>query len=120
MRRRVPGRRRFCGDLAVAEEALAQRHAAHLQALELERREALADDQLGAAAADVHDEPLAGLARHGVRDAGVDEARLFHAGDDLDGMAERLARALEKRLLAPRDAQGVGADHTHAARVHVA
>ena len=48
------------------------------------------------------DQPPAGLARHGVRDAGVDEARLFDAGDDFDGMPQRLARALEERLLALR------------------
>src|SRR6185369_13368232 len=78
-------------DLAVAKESFAQRDAAHLQAFELERGETFADDQLGAAAADVDDQPPAGFARHGMRDAGVDEARLFHAGDDFDGMAERLA-----------------------------
>src|SRR5580704_2879345 len=35
-------------------------------------------------------------------------------------MTERLARALEKRLLAPRHAQGIGSHHAHAVRVHVA
>jgi hypothetical protein len=35
-------------------------------------------------------------------------------------MTERLARALEKRLLAPRHAQRVGAHHAHAIRMHVA
>ena len=43
---------------------------------------------------------LPGLVRHGVRDPGIDEARLFHAGDDLDRVTERLAGALEERLLA--------------------
>ncbi len=76
--------------------------------------EPLADDQLGAAAADVDDQPLAGLVRHRVRDADVDQARLLDAGDDLDGMAERLARTLEERLLAMRLAQRVGADDAHA------
>ena len=76
--------------------------------------------QLGAAAADVDHQALAGLARHGVRDAGVDQARLLDAGDDLDRVAERLARALEEGLLAVRLAQRVGADHAHAVGVHVA
>ena len=88
--------------------------AAHLQALELQRLEALADDELGAAAADVDHQAPARLARHRVRDTGVDQARLFHAGDDFDRMAERLARALEEGLLAARDAQRVGADDAHA------
>ncbi len=106
------------GDLAVAEESLAQRHAAHLQAFELERREPIADDQLGAAAADVDDQPPARLARHGMRDARVDEARLFHARNDFDGMPERLARPFEEGLLAAGDPQGVGAHDAHAARMH--
>src|SRR6185437_3021534 len=108
------------GDLAVAEEALAQAHAAHLQALELERGEPLADDELGAAAADVHHQAPAGLARHGVRDARINESRLLHAGDDLDGMSERLAGALEEGLLAMGDTEGIRSNDTDAVRTHVA
>src|SRR4029077_993765 len=108
------------GDLAVAEETLAERDAAHLQALELERSQLLADDELGAAAADVDHQAPAGLLRHGVRDAGIDEARLFHAGDDLDRVAECLTGALEEGLLAMRHAQRVGADDADAVGVHVA
>ncbi len=108
------------GDLAVAEEPLAQADAAHLQALELQRRQPLADDELGAAAADVDDQAPARLARHGVRHAGVDEPRLFHAGDDLDRVAERLAGALEEGLLAMGAAQRVGPDDADAVGVHVA
>src|SRR6185437_5987609 len=105
---------------AVAEEALAQAHAAHLQALELERGEPLADDELGAAAADVHHQAPAGLARHGVRDARINESRLLHAGDDLDGMSERLAGALEEGLLAMGDTEGIRSNDTDAVRTHVA
>ena len=36
------------------------------------------------------------------------------------GWPERLAGALQEGLLAARDAQRIGADHAHAARVHVA
>ena len=107
------------GNLAVAEEALAQGDAAHLQALKFQRRESVADDELGAAAADVHDQAPPAHVRHGVRDAKVDEARLFHAGDDLDRMAERLARALEEGLLAVREPQRVRAHDPHAVGVHV-
>ena len=109
----------FRRQLAVAEEAFAQGHAAHLQALQLQRLRALADDEFGAAAADVAYQAAAGLGRHGVRDAGVDEARLFHAGDDFDGMAEGLAGALQEGLLAARAAQRVGADHADTVGVHV-
>ena len=47
---------------AVGEKLLAQAHAADLQALELQRLEALADDDLRAAAADVADQPAPGPA----------------------------------------------------------
>ena len=95
-------------------------HATHLQALEVQRREALADDQLRAAAADVDHQPSARLARHGVRDAQVNEARLFHAGDDFNRVPESGARAFEEGLLAVRHAQRIGADDAHAAGAHVA
>src|ERR1700732_2153402 len=108
------------GDLAVAEKPLTQRDAAHLQALELKRRERFADDALGAAAADVDHQAPSRLVRHGVRHAQVDESRLLHAGNDFDRMPERLARTLEERLLGVRQAQRVGAPHAHAVGVHVA
>ena len=109
------------GDLAVAEEALAQGHAAHLQALEL-----AAARQPSPMMSSVLPPPMSTTRRWPgslgmrVRDAGVDQARLLHAGDDLDRVAERLAGALEEGLLAVRDAQRVGADHAHAVGVHVA
>ena len=81
---------------------------------------ALADDELGAAAADVDHQALAWLARHGVRDARVNEPRLLHSGDDLDRVAESLAGALEKSLLPVRETQRVGADNAHAVGMHVA
>ena len=49
---------------AVGKELFAQAHAADLQALELERLEAFADDDLGAAAADVADQAAPGTGRH--------------------------------------------------------
>ncbi len=107
------------GDLAIAKKALAEGDTPHLQALQLERGEPLADDQLGAAATDVRDQPAAGLARHGMGNPGIDESRLLHARDDLDRMAECFAGALEKGLFAMCHAQGIGADDAHAIGVHV-
>ena len=46
------------GNSAVVEEAGAQTHATHGQALEQERIKALADDDFGRTAADVDDQPL--------------------------------------------------------------
>ena len=106
------------GDLAVVETAGAQADAAHRQALEQQRIEALADHDLGRAAADVDHQPL--VRAHGarVRDAGVDQARLFQPGDDFDGVTERGAGALQEPALALGAAQRIGADDAHAVGVH--
>ena len=112
--RREPGSLdAFFREPAIAEVALAQRYASHLQALEHQRLEALADDDLGAAAADVDHQPAAAIVRQVVRDTRVDQPRLFHAGNDFDGKSEGLACTLQERLLAARDAQRIGADHAH-------
>jgi hypothetical protein len=94
------------GDLAVAEVALGEADAAHLQAFAQQRLEALADDELGAAAADVGDQALAGGVGEGVGNAQVDQARFFTAGDDLDRVAENGfgARMNSLRLRASRRA----------------
>ena len=110
----------LCRQPFLAEMALTQRHAAELEAGQQLRLVAFADHDLGAAAADVDHQPVPGLRRQRVRHARVNESRLLHAGDDFDRVSERIARALEKGLLAARDAQRIGADHAHAARVHVA
>ena len=61
-----------------------------------------------------------GPGRHRVRDAGIDEARFFDAGNDFDRMADGFARALDEGLLAPCAPEGVGADHANAVGPHVA
>jgi len=85
-----------------------------------DRLQTVADDELGAAAADVGHQASAGLAGHGVRDAGVDQARLLHTGDDFDGMPKRLAGTLEEGLFAVCHAERVGADDPYAVCVHIA
>ena len=55
-----------------------------------------------------------------MRHAEIDEPRLLDARDDLDRVTERFARTVEKRSLATRLAQRVGADHAHALGAHVA
>ena len=62
--------------------------------------QAFADDDLGAAAADIGDQASSRLAGHRLRDAKIDQARFFDAGDDFDGMTERGARAIEKGAFA--------------------
>ena len=106
------------GDSAVVEENGGQADAAHRQALEQQRIESFADDDLGRAAADIDHQPL--VRAHGarVRDARVDQARLFEPGDDLDGVPERRPSPLQEPTLAFCAPQCVGADHSHAIRMH--
>ncbi len=81
---------------------------------------AFADDDLGAAAADVGDQAPPGFAGHRVRDAEINQARFFDTGDDFDGMAERRARAIQERAFALGLAERVGADDANALGLHVA
>ena len=104
------------GDLAIAEVTLGVAHAAHLQALAQQGFEALADDELGAAAADVGDQALARRVGQGVGDAQIDEAGLFAARDDLYRMAEDLLRADDEFVAVAGFAQGVGAHDAHRAQ----
>ena len=76
------------GDLAIAEIALGEADAAHLQTLAQQRLEALADDEFGAAAANVGDQALTRGVGQRVGNTQVDQARFLAAGDDLDRMAE--------------------------------
>ena len=96
------------GDLAVGKKARAEADATHVQAFEPLGREALADDEFGAAAADVDDEAVTAFVRRRVRDAEMDQARFFDARDDFDGMTERVAGTLEEHAAALGLAQGVG------------
>jgi hypothetical protein len=78
----------------------------------------LAEDALGAAAADVdHQPPVLGAGGQ-VRDAHVDQACLLAAGDHFDGMAQRFAGLEQESLGVVRLAQRAGADGAHAAGRH--
>ena len=84
---------RFCESRPSAKNSSLRRTQPICRLSSLERLESFADDDLGAAAADVADQAPAGPGGHGVRDARIDEARLFDAGDDFD----RDGRALRAR-----------------------
>ena len=107
-------------ELAVGEVRAADADAADVQAFEMLRLVAFADDQLGAAAADVDDEIGAVRRIRVVRDAEIYQARLFDAGDDLDGMAERFLGLREECVGIARAAQRIGADDADLVRLHVA
>src|SRR3990167_7612774 len=103
------------GDLAVLEEALGKADAAHLQAFAQQRLEALADDELGAATADIGDQAFARGVGDAVGDAEIDQARFFAPGDDFNRMAEDLFGTADKVTTVARLAQGIGADDAHRA-----
>lgn len=94
--------------LAVAKEALGEADAAHLAAGEGLVFEALAYDEFGAAAADIHHQHLA-FDVLGMGDPLIDEARLFLAADDLDGMVQNLGRLAHEVAGVAGAAQSVGA-----------
>ena len=110
-------------ELAVAEERLGHRHAAHVEAFHQVGLELSAEDEFRAAAADVHHQTGFGTVFdgfEGVRDAEVDQARLLPAADDLDAMLQRAFGRLDEVLAVARLAQGVGANDADVARGKVA
>ncbi len=106
------------GDLAVLEIALGVTDATHLQAFAQQRFEALADDELGTAAADVRHQALAGGIGQGVGYAEVDQARFFAAGDDFYRVPEDFFGAADEFATVARFTQGVGTDNAHGAQGH--
>ncbi|KPY43871.1 Uncharacterized protein ALO56_05266 [Pseudomonas viridiflava] len=101
--------------LAVAEVALSETHAAHLQAFAQQRLETLTDDELGTAAADIGHEAFAGGVRQCVGDAQINEACFFAAGDDFHRVAEDFFGAVDEVVAVTGFAQGVGAHDAHGA-----
>ena len=92
--------------------------AAHVQAFELLRLVAAADDELGGAAADVDHQALLGRGRQAVRDAEVDEARFLACRPRLRSGSPSAASARAQEVLGVLGhAQRVGADRAHRRRV---
>jgi hypothetical protein len=106
--------------LAVSEVRAAHADASDVQALEMLGLIAFADDELGAAAADIDDE-IRSVRRIGVvRDTEIDQSRLLDAGNDLHGMPERLFGFGEEGVGVAGSTQRVGADDSNLVGAHVA
>ncbi|MNN20474.1 hypothetical protein D3C81_1337550 [compost metagenome] len=103
------------GDLAVAEITLGVADAAHLQAFAQQRLEPLADDEFGAAAADVGDQALARGVGQGMGHAKVNQAGFFTTGDDFHRVAKDGFGAADEFATVARLAQGVGANDAYGA-----
>src|SRR5690606_19451913 len=79
-----------------------------------------ADDELRAAAAYVDNKRRPGASVDMLRNAEVDQTRLFHARNDFDGMPQGRFGGNEESLHVTRAAQSAGADDPHLVRLHVA
>ena len=80
----------------------------------------LADDALGAPAADIDDQAPGLVVGEEVGHAEVDQASLFASRDDLYGVAEGLVGPLEELRGVASLAEGVGPDRADASRGEVA
>jgi hypothetical protein len=77
----------------------------------------MAENQLGTAAADIYHQSSPVTTLHGTRDTQVNQARLFHTGDDVNGMTERLFRLLDELGCIVSGTEGIGADSANIAGV---
>jgi len=107
-------------DAAAAEPALGVAHAAHVQALHLQRFEMTPEDELRAATTDIHHQAQLRFVLEAMRHTEIDEARFLVARDDVNRMAECCLGTGDEVPCIARLAQGVGADHADAARGQVA
>ena len=100
----------------IAEKSLRHADTADLQRFQHLRLEPAADDELRRAAADVDDKPRLGAGREHVRNADVDQSRLFVPGNNVDGEPERALGTGEKRPGIARDAERIRRDSAHGGR----
>ena len=98
---------------ALGEETLAAADTTHVKAFQVNGLAAVTDDDLGTAAADVHNHAPSAVALQGLCGAEVDQARLLDTGNDFDGKSERLFGARDEVVRIGRLAQRVGADHAY-------
>ena len=110
--------RLLLGRDAVVGEEVGERHRAEGERRIVEHRPAVVIDDLGAAAADLQDDPLGDV--HRVDDAAVDERRLLLFGEHFDADAARRLDLVQKGALifgAADRRRGDGDDARDAARV---
>ena len=100
-------------DAAFGKVAHRKADAAHVERFQRDGLEALADHELGRTAADIHDQLLLVRIGQGVRNAHVDQPRLFASGDDFDREAQRGFRLHQEVRRVLGHAQGVGGHGPH-------
>ena len=98
---------------AAGEEAVGEAHRAELEAAGGQHLAALAEQQLGRAAADIDEEDPPVEHRHGLEHAEVDQPRLFDARDHLDADVGFVLGPLEELGRVPRLADGARCHRPH-------
>ncbi len=89
-----------------------------MQAFQFLGLEALADNKLGAAAADINHQPFTGIVCQGVRYPQIDQAGFFPAGNYFHRITQDVLRPGNKLVGVACHPQGVGADNLHPRRRH--
>src|SRR5690606_33478917 len=104
------------GDLAVGKEPAGEGHAADRQTFTQDGFETFADDELGAAAAGIDDQPLALIIGQGVGHAQIDESRLLPPGNHIYPVAEDILDLTDEDRTIACHPQGIGSHDAHSAR----
>ena len=107
-------------DFAAGEKTLAKADAAHLQTGAVLGLKLLADDEFGAAAANVDHQPAAAAVGQGLANAKIDKTGFFASGNNVDVVAENGFCTLNEFAPVNRNPQRAGAHHPYAARRQVA
>src|SRR6187402_859014 len=80
----------FFADLAIKKEFFGDGDATHIQAFFQQRMHAFAENNFGAATADIDHQALASVGRYAVGNSQIDQARLFIAGYNFHRVAQAL------------------------------
>ena len=108
----------FFGQAAIGEVPFQPGHAAHRQAKKRGGLRAGAGNQLGAGAANIHDQTLIRAAGC-MRDALINQARFLFAADNLHRAAEDFPRFFQKLTGVNRQAQRRRSDHADLRRGNI-
>src|SRR5690606_18003139 len=93
-------------------EQFGKGHTAHRGTFQNTRFVVHANNELGAAPADIHYQTLAVIVGGGVGEPGIDKARFLETGNDLDRQTENLFGRFEELPGLPGTAQGLGGYRT--------
>ncbi|EXI69677.1 MAG: hypothetical protein AW08_00170 [Candidatus Accumulibacter adjunctus] len=103
-------------DLAVGKKALAIADAAHEQRFHQRRLGALANDEFGRPATNIHHQATVIRRRQGICGTDEDQPRFLTAADDLDRKSQRCLSLQQHQWRVPCDPHGIGRHRPHGVR----